>query len=277
VSKVQERIAQIRTQLVGESGARVLLVEGSDDVDAFRIFLDKKFPAWEQAWHLVAAGNKRMVQQIAAAEPQWLGLVDRDEWTEDEIQQRMQETTNLLVLPRFCLESYLIEPGELWAAFPQKQRDKIAGGEAAFLETFSHGLGPWIRHAALWQEIRPLWRRLHGAGFPDAVLDAPNVPDEPALRERLLGWRDTLDVESVVARVRALEATLADERLHTLCTQRIHAKSFYPKYVHPLLDRLLGQKDARTRRISVLRTRAVPDDLGVVWQRMGLEHADAGS
>ncbi len=88
MSKVQERIAQIRTQLVGESGARVLLVEGSDDVDAFRIFLDKKFPAWEQAWHLVAAGNKRMVQQIAAAEPQWLGLVDRDEWTEDEIRRR---------------------------------------------------------------------------------------------------------------------------------------------------------------------------------------------
>ena len=115
MSKVQERIAQIRTQLVGESGARVLLVEGSDDVDAFRIFLDKKFPAWEQAWHLVEAGNKRMVQQIAAAEPQWLGLVDRDEWTEDEIQQRMQETTNLLVLPRFCMESYLIEPGELYS------------------------------------------------------------------------------------------------------------------------------------------------------------------
>ncbi|NMG55712.1 DUF4435 domain-containing protein [Aromatoleum aromaticum] len=271
MSKVQERIAQIRTQLVGESGARVLLVEGSDDVDAFRIFLDKKFPAWEQAWHLVAAGNKRMVQQIAAAEPQWLGLVDRDEWTEDEIQQHMQETPNLLVLPRFCLESYLIEPGELWAAFPQKQRDKVAGGEAAFLEAFSHGLGPWIRHAALWQEIRPLWQRLRGAGFPDAVLDAPNVPDEPTLRERLLGWRDTLDVENIVETVRALEAALAEEGLHTLCTQRIHAKSFYPKYVHPLLDRLLGQKDARTRRISVLRTRAVPDDLGVVWQRMGFE------
>ncbi|MCK0506218.1 DUF4435 domain-containing protein [Aromatoleum anaerobium] len=271
MSKVQERIAQIRTQLVGESGARVLLVEGSDDVDAFRIFLDKKFPAWEQAWHLVEAGNKRMVQKIAAVEPQWLGLVDRDEWMEDEIQQYMQETPNLLVLPRFCLESYLVDPDELWAAFPQKQRDKIVGGQAAFFEAFSQGLKPWIRHAALWQEIRPLWQRLRGAGFPDAVLDAPNVPDEPTLRERLLGWRDTLDVENIVETVRALEAALAEEGLHRLCTQRIHAKSFYPKYVHPLLDRLLGQKDARTRRISVLRTRAVPDDLGVVWQRMGFE------
>lgn len=276
MSKVQELIAQIRTQLVGESGARVLLVEGPDDVDAFRIFLDRKFPAWEQAWHLVAAGNKKMVQQVAAAEPQWLGLVDRDEWAEDEILQRMQETPNLLVLPRFCLESYLIDPGELWAAFPQKQRDKIAGGEAAFYEAFSEGLRPWIRHAALWQEIRPLWQRLRRAGFPDAVLDAPNVPDEAALRERLSDWRNTLDVEKTAERVRALEAAFAEEGLHTLCTQRIHAKSFYPKHVHPLLDRLLGQKDAKERRISVLRTRTLPDDLGVVWQRMGLEQAGEG-
>lgn len=270
MSKVEERIAQIRTQLIGVSGARVLLVEGADDVDAFRIFLDRQFPAWEQSWHLVEAGNKQMVRKIAAAEPQWLGLVDRDEWTEDEILQHTQQVPNLLVLPRFCLESYLVDPSELWSAFPPKQQGKVAGGEAAFLQAFSEGLQPWIRHAALWQEIRPLWQRLRGAGFPDAVLDAPDVPDEPTLRKRLSGWRDTLDVEAIVERVHALEALFAGEDLHTLCTRRIHAKSFYPKYVHPLLDRLLGQKDAKTRRISILRTRAVPVDLGVVWRRMEL-------
>ena len=132
MSTLEERIEQIKTQFIGKTGLRVLLVEGPDDVDAYRIFLGRKFPEWEKSWLLAAAGSKSDVVKMIKREAGWLGLVDRDEWTETEIAEKKEECANLTVLPRFCLESYLIDPADLWAAFPEKQRAKIAGGEAQF-------------------------------------------------------------------------------------------------------------------------------------------------
>lgn len=176
MSKVDDLIKDIKTQLVGNTGVRVLLVEGTDDVDAYRIFLDRAFPGWEKTWHLTQAGNltqlgnKTNVVAMARKEPTWLGLVDRDEWTDAEIAEKAITCPNLLVLPRFCLESYLIDPAELWAAFPAKQQAKIIGGEAQFRLEVLADLQGWIRHAALWHGVRPLWQQLHrDLGFPDSV------------------------------------------------------------------------------------------------------------
>lgn len=55
-----------------------------------------------------------------------------------------------------------------------------------------------------------------------------------------------------------------------LCRNWLYAKNFYPQVVHQVLNRLLGQKPAKDRRISILRTRTVPDDLAVLWNAMGL-------
>jgi len=67
-----------------------------------------------------------------------------------------------------------------------------------------------------------------------------------------------------------LEAKLASVEISTLCTQWLYSKNFYPQVVHQVLNRLLGQKPARDRRVAILRTRAVPTDLDVLWQAMGL-------
>ena len=83
MSKASERTAQIKAEQVGQTGKRVLLVEGTDDVDAYRIFLSNKFPQWEQAWAMAHMGNKKQVLAGLALEPNWLGLVDRDEWSEE--------------------------------------------------------------------------------------------------------------------------------------------------------------------------------------------------
>lgn len=270
MSTVQERIDQIKTQFIGVTGRRVLLVEGTDDVDAFRIFLDRKFPAWEGAWHLAPAGSKADVVKMLKKEAGWLGLVDRDEWTNDEIAGKQAECDNLTVLPRFCLESYLIDPAELWAAFPEKQRVKIGGGEAEFRTQMLATLSDWVRHAALWHGVRPLWRQLRQLGFPDSVLDNPPMPDDAALRAKFAQWHVTLNADTVLAGVHDLETRLSAEEVSTLFAQWLHAKKFYPKVVHQTLNRLLGQKDAKDRRVAILRSRAVPADLDELWRAMGL-------
>lgn len=270
MSTLEERIEQIKTQFIGKTGLRVLLVEGPDDVDAFRIFLGRKFPEWEKTWLLAAAGKKSDVVKMLKKEPSWLGLVDRDEWTESEVVKQCAACLNLLVLPRFCIESYLIDPAELWAAFPPKQQVKITGGEAQFRSELLADLPGWLRHAALWHGVRPLWQQLRQMGFPDSVLGNPPMLDDAALRVKFEERHSTLDADAVLARVHALEAQLANEDVSQLCTQWIYAKNFYPEVVHQVLNRLLGQKPARERRLAILRTRKVPADLDVLWRSMGL-------
>lgn len=270
MSTLDERIDQIKTQFIGKTGLRVLLVEGPDDVDAFRIFLGRKFPEWEKTWLLAAAGGKKDVVRMLKKEPNWLGMVDRDEWTASEIAVQKAAAPNLLTLPRFCLESYLIDPEELWEAFPAKQRAKIGGGEVQFRKELLADLSGWTRHAALWHGVRPLWQQLRQMGFPNSVLGSPPMPDDEALRVKFKEWHSALDADVVLSDVHTLEAKLASVEISTLCTQWLYAKNFYPQVVHQVLNRLLGQKPARDRRVAILRTRAVPTDLDVLWQAMGL-------
>ncbi len=271
MSKVDDRIETIKIQLIGNTEAKVLLVEGPDDVDAYRIFLDKKFPGWEAKWHLVSAGKKSDVVAMVRKEPDWLGLVDCDEWAGDEIAAYIAECPNLKILPRFCLESYLIDPAELWQAFSEKQRMKIPGGEAQLRHEILADLQAWIRHAALWHGVRPLWRQLRDLGFPDSVLASPPMPDDAALRAKFRDWHETLDADAVLMRVHALENSLAAEDVSMLCIKWLYAKNFYPQVVHQVLNRLLGQKAVKERRIAILRTRPVPADLDALWQAMGLQ------
>ncbi|MDP2434073.1 MAG: hypothetical protein Q8O33_18930 [Pseudomonadota bacterium] len=216
------------------------------------------------------AGNKKLVQGILKAEPDWLGLVDRDEWTSDELTQRQRDTPNLLVLPRFCLESYLIDPAELWAAFPEKQRLKVPGGEETLRNALLLEKARWVRHAALWHVINPLWGKLRALGFKDGVLDSNRIPDDGRLLEALKSWHDFLDAQKVFAefQTRLAEVQALDEQ--TLFARWLYAKNFYPQVVHRELDKLLGQKPARGRRLALFKTRSVPDDLIFVWQHMGL-------
>lgn len=271
MSKASERISRIKTEQVGQTGKRVLLVEGTDDEDAYRILLGRKFPQWEQSWAVAHMGNKRLVLAGLALEPNWLGLVDRDEWSADVQNQYLMAHPNLLVLPRFCLESYLINPTELWQAFPPKQQSKIEGGEAAFRAVLLTSLPEWIRHAALWHGVRPLWQRLRNAGFPDDVTRVPPTPSNQELREFFSNWHGLLDADALLTRVHGLEAKVSAEDVETVCQQWLHAKHFYVEVVHQALDRLLGVKPARQRRLAIYRTLKVPADLDVLWRAMGLQ------
>lgn len=273
MSTVTERIAQIKAEHVGQTGKRVLLVEGTDDVDAYRGFLTRKFPGWERTWHLEPAGNKSRAVQMAKVESTWLGIVDRDEWTDTEIAKQCTQCPNLLILPRFCLESYLIDPDELWLAFPEKQRLKIPGGEVQFRQELMINLNEWIRHAALWHGVRPLWQQLRGLGFPDSVLASPPMPDDESLRERFKSWHESLNADAILSSVKQLQTELVLKDQGELFSKWLYAKNFYSEVVHPTLNRLLGQKPAKERRVAILRTRSVPDDLAVLWNAMGFDTA----
>lgn len=271
MTTVSERIAQIKAQKVGQTGKRVLLVEGTDDVDAYSIFLTRKFPQWEQTWAVAHIGNKRRLLEGVALERNWLGLVDKDEWSDLVQTQHKTDHPNLLVLPRFCLESYLVSPAELWQAFPPKQQAKVVGGEAVFRAALLANLREWIRHAALWHGVRPLWQQLRNAGLPDEVSRKPPVPTDHELSAFFQAWSGLLgDADALLVRVHELEAQLQAMDADDFCQRWLHAKDFYAEVTHRVLDQLLGQKSAKDRQLAIFKTRQVPADLDVVWQAMGL-------
>lgn len=125
---IEKKIREIKEQKIGNSGRQVLVVEGSDDVEAFELMLEKLAPEWSRGWVLAEAGKKSAVLEIVRREPTWAGVVDRDEWADEKNEELEAELRNLAVLPRYCLENYLIVPSELWAALPLSKRQRFPVG-----------------------------------------------------------------------------------------------------------------------------------------------------
>lgn len=272
---VDERIQQIKTQSIGATGVRVLLVEGVDDIAAFRIFLTHRPQAvgWESQWRIEESGNKRHLIAMLKREPTWLGIADRDEWTAAECNANTQAVPNLVLLPRFCMESYLINPHEIWPALGPIQQQRVQGGLQALELALMAQRAQWVRHAALWHTINPLWRELRDKGFPNGVLDPAKSISDAALLTELTLWHNTLDAQAVLMRVQTKELMLTALPNADLLKTWMYAKKFFPMVVHPVLEGLLGRMPLKDRRLKLLRHMAevaVPADLAPLWLAMGV-------
>ena len=271
MSAATNRIQEIYETNVGASGKRVLIVEGVDDISGFSLFLDKVSVNWEDHWVIAGAGNKKMVLNILKKEPDWIGIVDRDEWTNDIIEQKQQELPNLWILPRFCLENYLIHPEELWQALPEIQQNKIEGSVDELHQQLVQNFNKWIRHGVLWSVINPLWMGLRSLGFKEALLNPDISLDDDQIQDKLNEWHRYLDPNTIYQQFidRLDEVNQLPESEHF--KNWIHGKVFYQQVVDTTLNILLGQKDSSERKISILRALPLPDDLTPLWQKMGLQ------
>ena len=268
-------IKDIEEQKVGNRGKRVLLVEGSDDVQAISAFLNKRKPEWERNWIVAEAKGKTNVLEILKQKPDWLGIVDRDDWSEERIAEhcshRLQGNSNLWVLPRFCIENYLIVPAELWAAFPPKQQVKVNGGLPELETKITSELGKWVAHGVLWSVVNPLWEGLRSLGFKEKLLDPGIIQDEEKIRKTLEEWHDFLDPDQIWEQY----ATKLDEVTPLDPNEKlklwVHGKMFYKQVINLLLDQLLGQKSAQDRKKAIFRTLPVPEDFGELFGKMNTD------
>jgi hypothetical protein len=270
MSKTDDLIKDIREQQIANSGKRALIVEGTDDEDAFQSFLGNAYRDWEQSWVIAKAGKKTEVLAIIRQEPDWIGVVDRDEWSTQKIAELETELTNLWFLPRYCIENYLFVPEELWGALPEKQRNKIDGGLAQLTQSITNDLACWRCHGALWSIINPMWEGLRSLGFKEALLNPAIATNEAEIRAKLQEWHNYLEPNQTWQRYQnALNQVeqLSDEEQLKLW---IHGKKFYEGVLSPVLNQLLGQKSDSVRKKAIFRTLPVPDDLAPLWQKMGL-------
>jgi hypothetical protein len=270
MSKRDERIKEIREQQIGNSAKRALIVEGLDDLDAFQSFLGKAYPDWEQSWVIADAGKKTEVLAIIRKVPDWIGVVDRDEWSAQKIADLEIELTNLWFLPRYCIENYLLVPDELWGALPEKQRNKITGGLEQLTQSITNDLTRWQCHGVLWSVINPMWEGLRSLGFKEALLDPAIATDEAEIKAKLLEWHQFLEPDQIWQNYQDALAQVSELAIEEQLKQWIHGKKFYEGVLSPALTQLLGQKSATERQKAIFRTLPVPDDLAPLWQKMEL-------
>jgi len=160
----------------GSRGNLVLLVEGEDDVRLLRHFLNQHRPGWDVRLHLAAAGGKQhVISGITVHRPDWIGLVDQDEWGTADLQDAVDRSPRLHVLPRFCLESYFCHPDELWSALPLAQRSRVNDDPRVIADPIWAALPNWLAHGAMWRVLRRLYREVHYRTLFDARLNALGI------------------------------------------------------------------------------------------------------
>ncbi|MEA3340596.1 MAG: hypothetical protein U9R15_11570, partial [Chloroflexota bacterium] len=177
--------------------------------------------------------------------------------------------SNLLVLPRFCLENYLIVPDELWAAFPTTRQDRITGGLAQLRTELLVEKDKWIRHGVLWSVINPLWSGLRALGFKEALLDVTVAQDDNEIKRTLDEWHDYLEPQNIFDEFQRRLANVRQKSEFEQLSLWVHGKNFFRSHVHQVLNRLLDQSSIQDRRMNIFKA-LEPNDLEPVWGKMGL-------
>jgi hypothetical protein len=263
----------IREEKIGNQNKRALIVEGKDDESALTILLQRHHPNWEQRWIIAPAGNKQQVQEVLAVEPDWIGLVDRDEWDQSTIDQRTQRLPKLLVLPRFCIENYLINPTEIWQAIPVKRQATVDGGESAFTQNILAELPHYLRHGVLWKVVTPLWSGLRALGFKDALAAEHSVStaqDDAEIRRILGDWDQLLDPERIFTEFQQQLSEVQQLSVAEQLALWIHGKTFWKNVVHPHMNRLFGQIPETDMKKDIFSKLILPEDLTPLLERLEL-------
>lgn len=218
-------------------GLPVLLVEGDDDALLFRHFLSQYVPGWDLQLHLAAAGNKsRVISGVAVHRPDWLGVIDKDEWSPDDLVAAEARSPRLRSLPRFCIESYFCHPAEIWVALPVRRRDEAGNALEDLADPILGKLAAWVAHGAMWRVLRRLY---HATRLPSRLENEP-VTNEDEIRQILQSWHDQLAPDRVLLEYRE-ELAKAQQMSHDdQLKKHIHGKKFFNQVVVPALDHLFA-------------------------------------
>ncbi len=271
MSGFDEAYAAIRGELAATPGKRVLLVEGTGDVEFLTFLLDKP-PLRERNvhadWVIGAAGGKDSVVRMLERQPGWIGLVDRDAWSEQDILKAEKKTPNLRLLPRYCIENYLVDAAALEALTARAEGPARQRAQRALREIEAQ----WpdaVRHGSLWRAIQPLQDQLQALGFNGALLRF-QLPDDAQVRRVLADWSALMDDQRIYGEYQRFQAqaeAMPAEKARRLWA---HGKMFWRHVVAPALGEALDEpNESRLRRLTQRRM-PLPEDLRALLDRIFL-------
>lgn len=270
----EERRDHILTDM-GNRPLKVLIVEGQDDKGFIESLLTTRKPGqWESSWIVGEAAGKSAVLKILRDQPTWFALIDKDEWTDDEVnEQENAFLGRLFVMPRFCMENYHAVPHELWAQLEPARQEAVEGGFDAFETAILQPLDQWVKHGALWHAANPLQASLQALGFKTDLLDfnLANAGDA-AIEAKLKDWHDHLEPGRVMQLYKSYLATAQAAPIEEQLKFWVHGKHFFRTHVKDTVARLTASPPVSvdTALANLQAKMRVPVDLRNIWAALGL-------
>jgi hypothetical protein len=252
----------------------VLLVEGSPDataVEKWLSLLDPDFGSKLLVRHADDEGRDRehggtdRVKKGLRHQPDWWGLVDSDERTDPEIAADKDEFPRLRFLPRYCLESFFIDPVEVWNLLPAIHREAQPELETSLKEAVEHNLDRWVAHFAIWRTLREREQRLRKElNFPQGVVQKV-LSQFPITRENLVEslepWHAHFDPQGICDEYDALVFQSNQVGPVDRLRRYVHGKHFLNRVVVQVLNLLENKSAAAWMADLVAATTIVPPDL----------------
>lgn len=253
MKSLNERISLQLQQAGASHNKQVVVVEGTGDIRFLTVMLDK--PPFRKAnplakHVLVEAGGKDAVFKILARYPAYHAIVDRDTWTDEECAEKKDEFPNLHILPRFCIENYIICPDELAKAIPDfKAVDKV------------NDMVPMgVRHGCLWRASQPLYDELMHSGFNKKLLIFP-PPSKEKVAELVSTWQGILSQAHIEEKMEQIYQSVGSGDDGVLLRQFVHGKVFWNGVVEKLLAPHFPDADGERLKAAVFRCLNIPKDL----------------
>lgn len=251
---MSSRLEKLAMSAAQSPGKKVVVVEGMGDVTFLTLMLDK--PPFRQAnvfsrFTLLEVGGKDAVLKMLEMRPDFYAMVDRDAWTEKECAKKQKAYPNLFILPRFCIESFIICPEELEGIFSNFQEEG---------DSIRKDIPMAIRHGCLWRAAQPLYQQLMQAGFNRALLRYP-PPNEKELDKLLRSWQTLLSPQAVQ---KACDQAFQDVQGHSqdeLLREFVHGKIFWKNAVEPFVYPKFQGRSGEELKRAVFQRMSIPGDL----------------
>ncbi len=253
IRKVHDKYWDTEQQAARQTA--VLLVEGDDDRDVVEGMISRRAPYWDQRLKIVVAGGRRTVIQrmgLQSTFPAAYGLVDRDTWSNDEVDAQRANNARLYFTEGWCIENIFLRPD-----FLRQYDARIAEMVAAERES-------WVRAGAFWwtvQRVREAqqgwqerleWSKYYGAPHPNLEFSsqhalmqtlAQRIPDSVCKDVRL-------DFAAIAETFQMrLEYVLNLPVIHQWQVG-VHGKCVFEKVLKPLLEIRHTPRNQQDSKIS---------------------------
>jgi hypothetical protein len=263
VSELREKILET----IANSSKKVILVEGKNDETSCKHLFDKKYINWERLILIFSAGGKINVINELKRSPDFIGIIDKDEWAEEDIASAKSGLQNLILISRYCMESYLVVPGEVWGALPENLRHNVNYDD--FENAILEDIDDWTRHAALWHAVVPLYSKLKKSGFNQVLLnEIEKIKEESFIKAKLNEWHDILDPEETFKKYRSLLTEISGINLQERLQKWIHGKKFWEVHVSQKMNVFFGQKSRDRYANEIWKHRLIPEDWEGIWPKI---------
>ena len=246
-------------------GKKVVVVEGDDDRSFLEGVLNRVMHRrWQARIAVVVAEGRSRVLDWTGPQGHFanhFGLVDRDTWTDAEVDAHQRERPFLFVTSGWCLENLVLEraaEGALGVPLAQVLHDALPAWRAA-------GARWWVLHR--WRSaLAPWWSRLGAYGAPSPAVQAL---DEARLRADLFGDAQCAELISLVERWQQREQELCALPPAEQWRRGVHGKAALQALLAPALAQRwpgqersqalgaeleLGDDPALTRLLAYLRS-----------------------